>query len=137
VKGYASNLILGPLLCNPMVEVETSVSHDGAGAPTRWLHGRTWLRTQSSPEKLELALQGSIFDAIFSDGAVAVWGAHLGGFHRRWWRRKSRTTAGPRAQPSAVPRACSNGRAEPGPAQTAAVIAYLCRLGAVGAQGAL
>jgi hypothetical protein len=66
-----------------MVEVEASVSHGGTGAPTRWLHDRTWLHAQSSPEKLELALQGSIFYAIFSDGAVAVWGAHLGGFLSR------------------------------------------------------
>jgi hypothetical protein len=63
-----------------VVEDVASVSPSGTGAPTRWFHGRTWLHTHSSSEKLELALQGSIFDAIFSDGAVAVWGAHLGGF---------------------------------------------------------
>jgi hypothetical protein len=46
-------------------------------------------------------------------------------------------TAGPRAQPSVVSQACSNGRTEPGLAQMAVVIAYLHRLGAVGAQGAV
>jgi hypothetical protein len=43
-------------------------------------HGGARKMVESSPEKLELALQGSVFDAIFSYGAIAVWGAHLGGF---------------------------------------------------------
>jgi hypothetical protein len=55
-----------------MVEVEALVSHGGAGAPTRWLHGRTWLHAQSSPEKLELALQGSIFDHFLLRGRSGV-----------------------------------------------------------------
>jgi hypothetical protein len=66
-----------------MVEDEASVNHGGARVPTRWLHGRAWLQAQSSPEKLELALQGSVFYTIFSYGAVAAWRAHLGGFHNR------------------------------------------------------
>jgi hypothetical protein len=36
-----------------------------------------------------------------------------------------------------VPRSCSNGRTEPGPAQTDAVIVYLRQLGVVGARGVL
>jgi hypothetical protein len=43
--------------------------------------------------------------------------------------------AGPRARPSAVPRACANGRVEPGLAQTAAVIVYHRWLGVVGTRG--
>jgi hypothetical protein len=39
--------------------------------------------------------------------------------------------AGPRARPSVVSRACSNGRTEPGLAQTVAMIVYLHRHGAV------
>jgi hypothetical protein len=64
-------------------EVEALEGHSGTGAPTWWLHGQTWLHTQSSLETLELTLQGSIFDAIFTDGAAVVWGAHVGGFHSR------------------------------------------------------
>jgi hypothetical protein len=46
-------------------------------------HGGARTTMESSPEKVELALQGSIFDVVFSYGAVAVWGAHLGWFHSR------------------------------------------------------
>jgi hypothetical protein len=46
-------------------------------------HGGARTMAESSLEKLELALQGSIFDAVFSYRAVVVWGAHLGGFHSR------------------------------------------------------
>jgi hypothetical protein len=46
-------------------------------------HGGTRKTAERSPEKQELALQSSIFDAMFSYGAVAVWGAHLEGFCSR------------------------------------------------------
>jgi hypothetical protein len=60
-----------------------------------------------------------------------------GGLHGKEWRRRLRTTAGPRASPSVVSRPCSKGWMEPGPAQTAAVTAYLHRLGVLGASEAV
>jgi hypothetical protein len=46
-------------------------------------HGGARTTVESSPEKLGLALQGSVFDVVFFYGAIAVWGAHLGGFRSR------------------------------------------------------
>jgi hypothetical protein len=42
-------------------------------------HGGARTTVESSPEKVGLALQGSVFNTVFFYGAIAVWGAHLGG----------------------------------------------------------
>jgi hypothetical protein len=83
VKGYLQVLILDASSMmddQDLMGVEPLCGHKRVAALR---HGGARTTAESTPEKLGLALQGSVFDVVFFYGAVAVWGAHLGGFRSR------------------------------------------------------
>jgi hypothetical protein len=53
--------------------------------------------TVARQRKVVTVLQWLSVMDFSSYGGGAIWGAHLGGLHDKEWRRRARTTAGPRA----------------------------------------
>jgi hypothetical protein len=83
VKGYLQVLILdapSTMDGQDLMGVELLCGHKRAAALR---HGGAQTTAESSRKKLGLALHGSVFDAIFFYGVIAVWGAHLCGFRSR------------------------------------------------------